>query len=340
MEPIGFGVIGTGILGNQHAKVYNRMAEANLVAVCDVNPDRAREAADSFGADTHYTDYEELLQNPEIQAVSIATPDFAHTDIAIAAAQAGKHILCEKPLATTTEEAQIIDRAAKNAGVTLMVDFHNRVNPAIVAAKEAIDAGEVGTPAYGYTRLSNTTYVPLEMLSWADKSSALWFLCCHTVDTMRFLLNDEIVRVYGVNRSGILQKMGVDTPDLHVAIAEFSKGTVVTFENVWILPQSQPIVFDFKVEIIGSKGAVYLDPSHHGAVKKHTGGNLSFGDITGVTPTGNSRVGGFVLESIARFVDALAYGKPVLANGEDGIAATRVLCAMNESAESGQPVGI
>ncbi|MEM7538402.1 MAG: Gfo/Idh/MocA family oxidoreductase [Chloroflexota bacterium] len=338
MSKIGFGVIGTGILGNQHAKVYQRMADAELVAVCDLDETRAKEAAETYQAQTYYTDYQDLLNNPDVQAVSIATPDFAHTKIAVAAAQAGKHILCEKPLATTVEEAQTIVDAAEQAGVKLMVDFHNRVNPPIVAAKEAIDAGEIGTPAYGYTRLSNTTFVPLEMLSWASKSSALWFLCCHTVDTMRFLLNDEVTRVYGVNRSGILQGMGIDTQDFHVAIAEFSRGTVVTFENAWILPQSQPIIYDFKLEILGSEGAIYLDPSHHGAVKMHVNGKLAYGDITGVTPTSDLRIGGFVLESIARFVDVVVHDQPIIATGADGVAATRVLCAMIESGGTGQPV--
>lgn len=340
MGKIGFGVIGTGILGNLHATVYQRLVEANLVAVCDVDEARAAQTAAKFGARVHYADYEQLLADPEIQAVSIATPDFAHKEIAVAAAQAGKHILCEKPLATTVEEAQEIVDAAEAAGVKLMVDFHNRVNPPIVAAQQAIAAGELGEVAYGYARLSNTTFVPQEMLSWAAQSSALWFLCCHTVDTMRFLLNDEVTRVYGVHRSGILQKLGVGTQDFHVAIAEFAHGAVVTFENAWILPRSQPIVYDFKVELLGSEGAIYLDPSHHGALEKHTGDRLAYGDITGVTPTGENRIGGFMLESIARFVDAVVYDQPVLATGHDGVAATRVLCAMSESAETGQPVEI
>ena len=340
MDKMGFGVIGTGILGNLHATVYNRLGDAELVAVCDVDGARAKVAAEKFGAQTHYTDYEALLRNPDIQAVSIATPDFAHKEIAVAAAQAGKHILCEKPLATTVDEAQAIVDAAAQAGVTLMVDFHNRVNPPIVAAQQSIAAGEIGDPAYGYARLSNTTFVPMEMLSWAAKSSALWFLCCHTVDMMRFLLNDEVTRVYGVNRSGILKSKGIDTQDFHVAIAEFARGTVVTFENAWILPRSQPIVYDFKVQLLGSDGAIYIDPSHHGALEKHTNDTLAYGDITGITPTSDLRIGGFMLESIARFVDAVVHGKPVLATGADGVAATRVLCAMIESAETGQPVAL
>jgi predicted dehydrogenase len=340
MEKMGFGVIGTGLLGDQHAHVYSRLPGAELVAVCDVISERAQATAEKYGAQTYYTDYQELLNNPDIQAVSIATPDFAHRDIALAAAQAKKHILCEKPLATSLEESQAIINAANESGVKLMVDFHNRVNPPFVAAKQSIAAGEIGQPTYAYIRLSNTLFVPLEMLSWADKSSALWFLCNHTIDMMRFLLEDEVRRVYAVTRSGILQNLGVDTQDFHIAIAEFKKGTVVTFENAWILPKSQPIAYDFKLELLGSEGAIYLNPSHHGALELQTNDSISYGDVLGIIPTGHQRVGGFVLEAIARFVDAVLYDRPVLATGEDGLEAARVASAIERSAEIGQPIDL
>jgi predicted dehydrogenase len=340
MERVGFGVIGAGLFGENHALVYSRMPGVELVAVCDQNVERAREVAERYGARAYDTDYTRLLADADIQAVSIATPDFAHAEIALAAAQAGKHILCEKPLATTVEEAQAIVDAAEGAGVKLMVDFHNRANPPFVAARDNVESGTIGVPAYGYARLSNTTFVPLEMLAWADRSSALWFLGSHAVDIMRFILNDTVVRVQAASRSGILQNLGVDAPDFHVAIAEFARGAVVTFEHAWILPQSQPMVYDFKVELLGSDGAVYVDSSHHGAFELHAGSRLNYGDVLGVTPTSDLRVGGFVLEAIARFVDAVLYDRPVLATGEDGLEATRIVAAIQRSAESGQPVDL
>jgi predicted dehydrogenase len=339
-EKVGFGVIGAGILGEEHALVYNRMPGCELVAVCDINAERAKGVAEKFGARTYYTDYQDLLKNPDIQAVSVATPDFAHRDIAVAAAQANKHILCEKPLATTVEDAQDILNATKKAGVKLMVDYHNRVNPPFVAAKRSIEAGEIGKPAYGYIRLSNTTYVPMEMLSWGDKTSALWFLNIHTIDMMRFLLNDEVQRVYAVSRSGILKNLGVDTQDFHVAIGEFRNGTVVTFENAWILPRSHPMVYEFKMQLLGSEGAINVNTSHHGAIEKHVGGKVAYADVLGITPARERRIGGFVREAIAQFVDAVLYDEPVLATGEDGLAGVRVAIAITQSWETGQPVDL
>ena len=115
MSNIGFGVIGAGILGDVHARVYQRLPGIDLVAVCDLDEDRARTVANKYQAQSYHTDYQAILNNPNIQAVSIATPDFAHAEIAIAAAQAGKHILCEKPLATTVQDAQAIVEAAQNS---------------------------------------------------------------------------------------------------------------------------------------------------------------------------------------------------------------------------------
>ncbi len=339
-QKVGFGVIGTGIIGEEHALVYSRLPGSELVAVCDVNAERAKAMAEKYGARVYYTDYQELLRNPDIQAVSVATPDFAHRDIAVAAAQAKKHVLCEKPLATSPEDAQAIVDAAKKTGVKLMVDYHNRVNPPFVAAKQSIEAGEIGRPAYGYIRLSNTTFVPLEMLTWAAKSSALWFLASHTIDMMRFLLNDNVRRVYAVTRSGTLKKLGVDTQDFNVAIGEFQNGAVVTFENAGILPRSHPMVYEFKMELLGSDGAINVNTSHHGAIEKHVGGKIAYADVLGTTPTSQWRTGGFVREAIGRFVDAVLYDQPVLATGEDGLAAVRVASAIERSAETGQPVDL
>lgn len=342
MEPVGFGVIGTGIVGGAwHAHVYANSPNAKLVAVCDLNEQRAADIAKKYNVDAVYTDYRDLLANPAVQAVSIATPDFAHREIAVAAAEAGKHILVEKPLATTVEDAEAIINAAKNAGVKLMVDFHNRVSPPFAGARQAIEAGELGQLQHMYARLSNTTWVATQMLPWASKSSALWFLAAHTMDLARWLLADEPKRVYAVRRSGILQNMGIDTHDFTVAIVEFADGAVVTLENSWILPETEPMVFNFKLDMVGSKGSMYINTSDHRAVQQYTQKEASLPDILGVSFSGDSpRLSGFVLEAIARFVDAVALDHPVLATGEDGLAVTRTLTAISQSADTGQPVDL
>ena len=340
MTKVGFGVIGTGIVGGAwHAHVYHHMPRADLVAVCDLNEGRAREIADKYGVPHVYTDYRDLLAREDIAAVSIATPDFAHREIAVAAASAGKHILVEKPLATTVEDAEAILAAVEEAGVKLMVDFHNRVNPAFVTTRQAVQMGDLGDLKYIYARLSNTTFVPTQMLPWASQSSALWFLASHTLDMSCWLLEDKPRRVYAVSRSGVLREKGIDTQDFHVAIVEFEKGAVATLENSWILPETEPNVFNLKMELLGSEGAMYLNTSDNRTVEKYTREEVSLPDTLGFTLNADSaRLSGYVLEAIARFVDAVVDDAPVLATGEEAALVTRVLVAIEESARTGQPV--
>lgn len=340
MKKVGFGVIGTGIVGGAwHADVYSRMPQSRLVAVCDLDERRASEVAKKYGVNAVYTDYRQLLQNPEVEAVSIATPDYAHREIAVAAAEAGKHMLVEKPLATTVEDGEAMVNAAKKHKVKLAVDFHNRVSPPFVNAKQSAESGELGKLAYIYAHLSNTTWVAREMLPWAARSSALWFLGSHITDMACWLLQDEPKRVYGVSRSGILKEMGIDTQDFHVAIVEFKKGAVFNMENAWILPDTEPMVFNFKFQILGSQGSMYINTSDHRAVQKFTRESASLPDILGITFSGDSpRMSGFVTEAIARFVDAVADDRPLMCSGEEALLVTRILVAVEESARTGRPV--
>jgi predicted dehydrogenase len=340
MRTLKVGVVGAGLWGANHVRVFKTLAQTEVVAVCDLSRERAEAMALDARATSTYTDYRDLIADPTVEAISIATPDFTHSPIILAALGAGKHVLSEKPLATTLQEAEAIAAAAASSTGKLMVDFHNRVNPAIVQIRDAIASGEIGRPIHGYARLSNTTFVPLHMLSWAAKSSALWFLGSHVVDVLRFVLADEVTRVFSVSRRGVLSGRGVETEDVHLSTIEFSKGTAVIMENSWILSPDNPMTYDFKLEFVGDKGQIQADPSHNGAVRRLTGHGLKYSDLLGITPTGEPRIGGFVLEAIARFVDAILDDAPLLADVKDGLTTTRVLAAIERSVASGQAVNL
>ena len=332
----GFGLVGAGVFGTRHAQAYARHPLVDFVAVCDLDGARAKAVAAQYGARSHTTRLAELLENPDIAAISVVTPDNAHREIAIACARAGKHILVEKPLATTVADAEAIVQAAHDAGLTLMVDFHNRANPPYVSARDAIRRGDIGTPAYIYARLSNTTAIPMEMLRWAGSSSALWFLGSHIIDLACWLLDDTPRKVYAVSREGILHALGVSAPDFHVATVEFRKGTVAVFENAWILPRTHATGKDMKFEVLGSTGAIYVDTSHNRALEVYSREKAVFPDLL-APPTGEHMTG-FILDSIAHFIDAVTLGKPVLATGADGVMNTRIIRAILESVEKGVPV--
>jgi predicted dehydrogenase len=335
-----FGVIGAGLWGSFHCKTLTALPAAALVAVCDQNRERLLEMQTQFGLAKAYADYHQLIADPEIDAVTVATPDFAHAEIVLAAIAAGKPVMSEKPLAMTLVEAERIAAAVARSGVKVMVDFHNRVNPAVHALREAIRAGEIGAPLHASARLSNTLWVPLDLLSWSAKSSALWFLGSHAVDALRFVTGAEVRRVQAVRRRGHLKSLGVDTDDVHLSLLEFDNGLVASLENSWVLPRDLPLVFDFRAEIVGERGSLQIDTAQNGTFRKYTGDGLRSSDMLGVTPAAGGRIGGFVMEAIARFVDSLIADAPLLADARDGLAVTRVLVAIEEAAKSGRAVTI
>lgn len=349
MAEVGFGVIGVGNWGELHAQVYAATPGARVAAVCDLNEERARRVGESCGAAHITTDFRALLAKPEVQAVSIVLPDFLHREAVLAAAEAGKHILVEKPLATTQEDALVMIRAAQTAGVTLFVDFHNRWSPLFVPLKQSLDAGEIGAPQMVSFRLNDTVYVPTKLLSWAGQSSVAWFLSSHCLDTLLWLMNaraaaeggegDTIERLTTVSRSRMLrEEYGVDTPDFYLTTLEWCSGLVTHLENGWISPECGPSLFDLKCEFIGSRGAYFIDGSHHGAVQKQTD-RVNYPDAM-VSPTIHGRPGGFGAESIRHFAACVMAGQKPMVDGIDGLAVTRLILKMEESARLRQSVEV
>jgi predicted dehydrogenase len=347
-EQVGFGVIGTGVWGETHLKAYASAPRVRLVAACDKDEQCGRQRATQYGAESFTTDYRELLANPDIKAVSIVTPDFLHREIAVAAAEAGKHVLIEKPMATTVEDCQAMMAAATANGITLMVDFHNRFNPAFVALKQAIQAGQMGQPQMMSLRLNDTIYVPTGMLSWSAQSSVMWFLGSHSLDLVRWLFDDEVVRVYCVSRSRVLKERGLDTPDFFHTICELRGGGVAHVENCWIMSNAFPTVADLKCEFIGSEGTALFSVVKSDTVEFYSDHELRpFGSTRGVMfPDTNvvmdiyGKPTGFGVESILHFADCIIEGKQPFITPADGLQNTRVILAALQSAQTGQPVGI
>ena len=178
------------------------------LAVSDQDVGRSAALADGIGVSDCGTDWRALLDRLDVLAVGIATPDFAHGTIALAAMQAGKHALVEKPLAMTVRECEEILAAQRAKGVKLMVDFHNRWSLPFVNLRRAIAAGQLGTLMMMNIRLNDTRFVPTRMLSWAAKSSPLQFLGSHVVDLIHFLSGAAVQRVYAVSRSVVLKGYG------------------------------------------------------------------------------------------------------------------------------------
>ncbi len=337
MEKVGVGLIGCGTWGRVHGRTYAAQDAVNFVAACDQDPRRAEELARNFGAQNHNSDWREVLANPDIRAVSIVTPDFAHGEIVLAALRAGKDVLVEKPLATTVEECETIVAARRKASVKLMVDFHNRWNLPFVNLRSKLETDELGKLLTMNLRLNDTLYVPTEMLSWAGRSSPAHFLGAHVVDLVRWLSGAEVRRVYSVSRSEVLKSAGIETPDFFQSILELSNGATAVIENCWILNRSAQNVFDFQCEFIASRGTVYINISHHRMMELYTDQGAALPDISGAPELYGKPVG-FCVAAIEHFIHCVTTDSQPRVGAEDGLAAARIIKAMEDSAKTRMPV--
>jgi predicted dehydrogenase len=334
---IRFGVIGCGRWGRSHARVYKESPYSELVAVCDLDGKRAQSFGEEFSV-KYFTDYHKMLETEELDAVGIVTPDFAHAGPLIAAANRGVHILCEKPLVTDEEELEKVLGVIHKRKIRIMVDYHNRWDIPFVMAKEKIQEGKIGTPISGYAKLNDSIVVPAEgYISWAQKSSVVWFLGSHTVDAVTWLFNDRIHRVYAVSHSGLLRSMKVDCVDTYLSTLEFEKGGIAQIENGWIEPKSKPSIFDFRCEVLCSGGMVTIDLCNTNYFQIFYENNMEHPDFAVFTDVHGVPMG-FAIESIRDFVKRLYFDEEFIVPFEESVNVNRVLFAILKSAEKREPV--
>lgn len=203
MSKLKIGVIGCGTIAKQrHLLEYASNKEVEIVAVCDIVEKRVEEFATKYAAKA-YTSYEELLANPEIDAVSVCTPNYLHAPISITALNAGKHVLCEKPMATSKHDAEKMIEAAEAAGKKLMIAHNQRFVPAHQKARQMIEKGELGK-IYSF----RTAFGHGGPEGWSADGADSWFfkkeeafigamgdLGVHKTDLLRFLLGKNLLKL-------------------------------------------------------------------------------------------------------------------------------------------------
>lgn len=341
MGKLKFAIVGAGTWGETHANIYNEHPDVDLVAICDRNLSRAQEVVKKFKLPdgNAFADHNEMLKKVEIDAVAIVTPDFSHREIAVDCANAKKHLLIEKPLATNMDDVEAIVEAVRKNKVRIMVDLHNRWSPPFAVTKESIGKGEIGEPYTAYFRLNDIKWVATTLLPWAAHSSILWFLGSHSVDTLRWIFNDEIERVFSVSREGILKKEGIDTVDIYQTILEFKNGGIATMENGWITPDTSPCVNDLKFNVLGTKGMISLDLSNSQMIERFTENKSDRPDIL-VKNFVHGMPKGFSFESIRHFADCLKTGKDFYVSLKDAVNNVKVILAILESARVREPVTV
>lgn len=330
-KSIGIGVIGCGAIAQEaHLPNYAAHPQARLVAVADIDEGRARAAAEKFSVPHVYTDYHHLLARDDIQAVSICTPNYLHAEQTIAAAQAGKHVLCEKPMAISIAEADNMISAAEDAKVQLMVGFTHRFYPFNQKARELIAGGKIGRPYTVRCRFAHRG----PYTSWGAMSE--WFfdskragggaaldMGIHALDLIRFVLGAE-VRSVSANLATFVHD--IRDEDTAIINLEFSNGSLGYIETGW---HSWPGTLG--LEIYGAKGTIIVD--YRTPLRLWTLEN-DWQELTDF-PAG----GGWPAE-IRYFVDALIKGEDVVPTGYDGLVSLRAALAAYDSHRLGRRVSL
>jgi len=343
------GLIGAGTMGAYYALAFRQCKASRLVAVCDLDQKKAKALARKFGesascgasaaygAPAAYGDYEKMLRNEELDAVTVATPDFAHRAPVLACLAAGKHVLCEKPLATTIRDCEAIGRAVRRSGLKLMVNFGNRHRPNVRLIKSRVAAGNLGRIENVFIRLREQLK-KTRTLAWAARTTPTFFLLSHCTDTVRWIIGGMPERVYATATYGALRAEGIDVPDAVVAVLTFDNGAVVTMDANWAMPDGFEPSIDFGMEVIGDKGAVYADlyPRDLMEYTRRTKGlDHSLG---AVDPMGRQL--GWWLNSVYYFVECVERGVEPEPDAEDGLNVTRTLLAIEKSVKTGRVVKV
>ncbi len=349
------GVIGVGTFGINHLRTFRQLGYlgvAELVAAADINEELLTERQAEFGMSV-YTDYKEMLEKENLDGVTVVTPDPLHKDIVIACADAGVHILCEKPLDVTVAGCQeMIDAATKN-DILLQVDFHKRFDEYHLEMKRKISEGDIGKIQYGYAHMEDRIEVPRDWFpGWARNSSPGWFLGIHFYDLARFLMDANGKRVWATGCKGKLSGLGVDTYDSIQAKVEFDNGACVTFDSSWILPDGFEAIVNQGIRVVGTEGMIECDSQDRGTVSCSENDGMMTHNMSFLRPRvdkqGREVFDGYGIISIADFaenVNVLLEGAKIdelapYPDGVDGLEATRIASGVHESLETGGMVDL
>ena len=325
------GVIGLGWQGGSHLANFGAIDHAALTAICDRDTDRLEARAEECPNATPYRDYHELLQADDVDAVAIVLPDHLHREAAIEALGAGKHVLLEKPMALTVDDAEAVAAAAEEADGTFMLNLSNRWMHPFAAGKQLLDAGEVGAVKYVHARLSNRIEVPTVRLPWLQHSHLAHWIGVHRLDIACWYIGSDPVRVRAVHRAGVLQSQGFETIDFFQATVEFANGAVLNLDGSWILPPGHPNLVESRFYCLCENGLIDVDRMRS---ELAVSGPESF-DLS--TPGGGMVHGGmcgFTLEASRYFVRCCLMGEEPMVNAAHGVMLTKVLCAIVESANT------
>ncbi len=327
------GVIGAGGVARFHFEGY-RAAGAEVVAVADVHEATLAAAQAQWNVPRGYADYQALINDPEVEAVSICLPNAFHHPATVAAARAGKHVLCEKPISLSLDLAQDMIDECRKAGVVLQIGHHLRSNAFAEQAKRMVDAGELG----------RLTFIRLRQAhDWGGQPPRASFGTVASAGGGTLLDNGshmmDLARYFGGNVREVYARMGtlaydVEVEDTSLVNLSFASGALGSVENAWTATGWEEGFW-----IYGTRGALEYT-NRTGTPEMRFVHRTSPGTTWGETDVTTYHFGG--LEAHARgvveFLAAVRGEQRVICTGEDGLEAVRLIVASYQSAREGRPV--
>ena len=322
-------IIGAGHMGRVHGTVYAEMPNAEPVAFVDCRLDGAEELAKSFGAQA-FTDFDEMLRaaNPDVIDVCVPTP--CHKEYVIKAAEAGKHVVTEKPMAPSLADCREMIAATEKAGVTFMIAHVLRFFPEFVKAKAQIDAGAVGNPAVIRTTRGGGFPTGTGRDWYADfaqSGGVVLDLIIHDFDWLRWTFG-EVDRVFA---KGLVEK-GIPRLDYALVTLRMKSGAIAHVEGTWANPGG----FRVKFEVAGDKGMLDFQSENAAPLKVAStkAGAAASGVAIPESPTGENP---YYLE-LEHFIECIETGRKPMISPEDGMRAVEISLAALESIKTGKLV--
>ncbi len=372
MKQLNVGLVGCGFMGRTHSNAYRKVGnffdleyQPVLKAVCDIDPARAKAFAAQWGYESIETDWRKLIARKDIDLVDIPAPNNLHMEIAVAAAKAGKMILCEKPLARNGPEALKMVQAVEKAGVPNLVSFNYRRIPAITLAKQLIDEGRLGQIFHYRAKFLQDWTMSKDL---PQGGPALWRLdvkvagsgvtgdlLAHCIDTALWLngsmhsvnaMTETFIKERKHNLTGKVEKVGID--DACAFLARFENGSLATFEATRYARGHKAL---YTLEINGQHGSIFWDlhDLHRLQYFEHRDeGRLRGWRSIHVTDGDHPYMGHWwvpglqigyehsFVHQVADFLDGLAKGKPAHPTFRDGLETQYVCDAVLKSAGTGK----
>ncbi len=326
-------VIGCGFFGQKHADVFDQLANADLVAVCDINPAAAKLVGEKYGV-AWYTDHNEMMDKEKLDAVSVCVSEDYKLKPSVDVARHKLNLLLEKPIAKNADEAMQIKKAVDENGVRLMVAHVCEFDGRYRYTADAIREGKLGDIISLYLKRSTCQSTAQRL---GGKVSFFHYMGVHDFEAMLLFAKPALpVRVY--SQWVAKKNASFGAQDTVFNTITFDNGIVACIQLCWALPESEALGFVACAEVVGTTGVSYIDIKNQG-LELHTETGVCYPDLT-YWPEYFGHTAGKVREELQHFVDATLSGAPYLVDTDLAIEAVRTIDACFKSLETNLPVEI